>query len=173
MKKISLFSIILMMSLCGLAQTTTPKIERWHGGFRYIESKEKIDKETLADIFDPEAFASYSRAHNEQVASIPLWIVSGVGLSASAYYAIRGVNDCLNPPPVDQEHPVMPAAPFLFATSGVILVATLATLTPAIVLTIDSHNKLNRIASEYNHRGDRVYLEIGQINQGVGFTIKF
>lgn len=162
-----------MMCLCGFAQTTTPEIERWYGGFRNIESKEKIDKETLADIFDPETFASYSRAHNEQVASVPLWIVSGVGLSASAYYAIKGFDDCLNPPPVDQENPVMPAAPFLFATSGAILAATLATLTPAIVLTIDSHNKLKRIASDYNNRSDKVYLEIGQINQGIGFTIKF
>lgn len=41
MKTIRILSFFLLTVICakGMAQTTSPSIERWRGGFRYTESK--------------------------------------------------------------------------------------------------------------------------------------
>ena len=157
-----------------LSQSTKSDIEPYHFGFRYKASKEIIDRETLATMLDAEMFASYSKARNERIVALPLWIVSGVGLSASAYFAFMGLDDCLHPSPVDYENPMMPAAPFLFVASGVLFAATLAPMIPAIILTIDSKKRLNGIASSFNTKGrETISIEFGGINNGIGFAINF
>ncbi|MBR1514279.1 MAG: hypothetical protein IJ622_08320 [Bacteroidales bacterium] len=168
-----LFFFLMMSKVC-LSQSTKSDIEPYHFGFRYKASKEIIDRETLATMLDAEMFASYSKARNERIVALPLWIVSGVGLSASAYFAFMGLDDCLHPSPVDYENPMMPAAPFLFVASGVLFAATLAPMIPAIILTIDSKKRLNGIASSFNTKGrETISIEFGGINNGIGFAINF
>lgn len=174
MKCFWMLSFFLLVNVWSIAQETGMDIERSCGGFRNAESKEKIDKEYLNQILSPELFTLYSRAHMEYVAAIPFWVLSAIGVSASTVFAVSGVVDALNPPPEDYENPVMPAAPFLFVASGVSLATSLVPLIPAVVLTIDSHHKLDQIATDHNNRkGNPTTVKFGVHDHGFCITFNF
>jgi formate-dependent nitrite reductase membrane component NrfD len=63
-----------------------------------------------------------------------------------------------------------PVFPILFAISGITMGVSLVPMIPALVLTIDSHARLNRIARNYNHT---VSLFPHLSPNGIGLTLKF
>lgn len=174
MKRFFVLGLLLLGIFCSRseAQTADSSIERWHGGFRYVESKKPLCKEDLNQMLDSKMLASYSKAHREHIASIPLWVASGIGVATSAGFAIAGAMDAMNPAPTDADNPVMPAAPFFFAASGAVLAATMLPLVPAVILTIDSRKRLNQIAADYNGKCTST-VKVGFVNQGIGFTLNF
>ncbi len=56
------FALLTVICAKGMAQMTFPIIERWHGGFRCAESKERMGKEVLHQALDVGDFAPLPRA---------------------------------------------------------------------------------------------------------------
>ncbi len=136
MKRIGKLAVVLLMAFAakGVAQTTVPDIERWRGGFRQAESKDRISEEALHQVLDVEDFSMYKQAHNEHVASIPLWILAGIGAATSVACCGMGIYSKLTFT-TDPHHPATPPAPIFFAIAGIAFGAALLPAIPAFVLT--------------------------------------
>ncbi|WP_373802454.1 hypothetical protein [Bacteroides heparinolyticus] len=174
MKTIRKLAIVLLMAFAanGVAQTTVPDIERWRGGFRQAESKERIGKEALRQALDVDDFSMYEQAHNEHIASIPLWILAGMGAATSVACCGMGIYSKLTFT-TDPHHPATPPAPIFFAISGIAFGAALLPAIPAFVLTLDSHKKLDAIAGRHNQKPKPVSLNMGFTGNGIGLVLNF
>ncbi len=152
-----------------VAQQNTPTIFRHAGHLRYEGFSNNIENQELSLILDENSFSQYRLARRENIAAIPLWALSGVGLAAASTFVGFGIDADLYH--YDPDSPVTSPEPFLYAAAGILFGATLLPFIPALVLTLDSHAKLNRIAKDYNQR--KVSLTPSASPSGIGFTLKF
>ncbi len=174
MKRIEKLAVVLLMAFAakGVAQTTVPDIERWRGGFRQAESKERIGENALQQVLDVEYFSMYKQAHNEHIASIPLWTLAGIGAATSVACCGMGIYGTFAYK-LDPDHPTTPMMPVFFAISGIAFGAALLPAIPAFVLTLDSHKKLDAIAGRYNQKPKPVSLNMGFTGNGIGMVLNF
>jgi ABC-type transport system involved in multi-copper enzyme maturation permease subunit len=170
MKKLLFISILLFGIICSLiAQQNAATIFRHGGHLRYEGLSYNIDKQELSQILDENAFSQYKLARREHVAAIPLWVLSGAGLAAASTFVGFGIDADMSY--YDPDSPVTSPGPYLYMVAGVFFGVTLVTFIPALVLTIDSHSKLNRIANGYNQHKVSLNPSVGP--SGIGLSIKF
>ncbi len=169
MKRICFFCLLFAGAASSLmAQQSLPMVR--HGGhLRYEGASSNIEKQELSLLLDENSFSQYRLARREYIAAIPLWVLSGVGLAAVSTFVGFGIDADLYH--YDPDSPVTSPGPFLYATAGILAGVTLLPFIPALVLTIDSHNKLAHIAKGYNQR--KVSLTPSVSTSGIGFTLKF
>ncbi len=170
MKKLLFISILLFGTICSsIAQQNSATIFRHGGHLRYEGLSYNIDKQELSQILDENAFSQYKLARREHVAAIPLWVLSGAGLAAASTFVGFGIDADMSY--YDPDSPVTSPGPYLYVVAGVLFGVTLLPFIPALVLTIDSHCKLNRIADGYNHH--KVSLTPSVCPSGIGLTFNF
>ena len=150
-------------------------MERFRGSLRFVGSSEKIDKETLSQMFDESTYALYLHAHREHVAAIPFWCVSGTCLTLSVVsLGLGGYSYCVwSHDPGHKDKDIMPFYPFALFFGGVTLSAALVTYMPAQMLAKDSRRKLDGIANSYNRNRIGVSLNVGVSPSGVGLVLNF
>ena len=170
MKKMVFISVLLFGFVCSsIAQQNSLPMVRHGGHLRYEGASSNIEKQELSLLLDENAFAQYKLARREYIAAIPLWVLSGAGLAAASTFVGFGIDADLYH--YDPDSPVTSPGPFLYVTAGILAGVTLLPFIPALVLTIDSHNKLAHIAEGYNQR--KVSLTPSVSPSGIGFTLKF
>ena len=172
MKKVLLFALLLLKCTLCFSQSYSPNIEPWRGGFRTIDSKERIGKDELQIILDDASFTSYLTAHGEWIASIPLWSVSSACAATSLVFLGIGVG-CYYFYKPSPDHTSTNAYPVFLTCSGIAFAAALLPAIPALILTLDSHKKLDTIATKYNASKTPVSLEMGGMNGGIGIGLNF
>lgn len=171
MKKIGIISIFLFgIIYSSIAQQSSATLFRHGGHLRYEGLSYNIDKQELSQILNENAFSQYKLARREHVAAIPLWVLSGAGLVAASTFVGFGLDADMSY--YDPDSPVTSPGPYLYMVAGVFFGVTLVTFIPALVLTIDSHNKLNRIANDYNNQ-HKISLAPSVSSSGIGLTFNF
>lgn len=125
-----------------------------YGNLYNSTTMEKMDVPTLGGMLSKESFYTYCQARAEYLASLSMWALSGAGAASS--FIIAMVTNYT----------------FYYTPFICTFALTVAALVPAVVLTIDSHRKLNRVAADYNNAKGRT-LSLGLNGYGVGLTFNF
>lgn len=185
--KLTCLKIAFLLVSCGLyaqqpVSLTGPSyadtaIERFHGGFKLAGTDEKISKETLSQMFDESTFAMYKQAHKEHVAANTLWGFSGTLLTVSVLSLGWGgyANYVWNHDwrLRDLNNHGTPMHPIVIQFGCITLAAALVPALPALLLTRDSHRKLDGIADNFNGRKSEVSLNVGFTSSGFGLVLNF
>ena len=148
MKMILLLGFIVLFSTQLFSQTDSEDLPGMtlmhrHGNLYNASTLEKLDVPTLGSMLSKDSFLTYCQARAEYTASISMWTIFGAGAVASLSIAMA-------------EHRNMPnyslmASTFYYTPFICTFALTAAALIPAVVLTVDSHMKLNRVAAGYNN----------------------
>ena len=168
--KIYLFLLLLGFIGSVTAQQNSLTMVRHGGHLRYEGASDNINKQDLSLLLDENAFSYYTLARREYIAAIPLWGLAGAGFVAASTFAGMGLHADLTFVQ-DPEHPITSAGPFLYAFAGGLFGAALISFIPALVLTIDSHCKLNHIANGYNQH--KLSITPSLNSTGIGLTLNF
>lgn len=169
MKKMLFFCFMILCVIPSLS-AQHPVMVRHAGHLRYEGFSNNIENQELSLILDENSFSQYRLARRENIAAIPLWGLAGAGFLVSTVWASIAFYDLANPSENIPGIEVTPAFPILFAISGITMGISLVPMIPALVLTIDSHTRLNKIARNYNHT---VSLSPHLSPYGIGLTLKF
>jgi hypothetical protein len=179
MRKCSLILFLFFINLAG-AQQSIISLQRYRGNLTtdsLIANKKPVllTKFQLQEILSVDQFKSYKTAHNCYVASIPLFTLSGCGVVISATFLGMGIYSELPSHHQDFGHGAVNWIMYMF--SGITLGTTMGTLIPAIILYVNSKNKLNKIASNYNSiykiSYNSVRLNLGLTSNGIGIKLNF
>lgn len=159
MKKILLLGLIMLFLAQLFSQAdhkdlSNAVLQCRYGNLYNITTMEKMDVPTLGGMLSKESFYTYCQARAEFFASLSLWAISGAGAVSSFIIAMVTKNT------------------FYYTPFICTFALTVAALVPAVVLTIDSHWKLNRVAADYNNAKGRT-LSLGLNGHGFGLTLNF
>ncbi|MBO4488695.1 MAG: hypothetical protein J5741_03435 [Bacteroidales bacterium] len=167
MKKILLLGCIILFSTLLFSQTNSEDLPgvtltHRHGNLYNASTLKKLDVPALGSMLTKDSFFTYCKARAEYTASISMWAIFGAGAIASLSIAMA-------------EHRNMPnyslmASTFYYTPFICTFALTAVALIPAVVLTVDSHMKLNRVATGYNNGRS---LSLGLNGHGLGLTLKF
>jgi len=155
----------------GVSQTTISDIEPCRGGFRYIDSKNKINESDLYKMFDGTTFALYEQANSEYNTATVLWFTAGAVAVTSIVFLGMGIYSkaTYEPDPVHHKTPPFPA---FFAVSGITAALSFVSMIPATILNINCRQTLCGIASTYN-RSKYSCISICFGGNSVGLILSF
>lgn len=169
-KKVYLFLLLLGLIVSATAQYNSLTMVRHGGHLRYEGASNNIDKQDLSLLLDENALSYYMLARREHIAAIPLWGLAGASfVVASTFTGIGLYADLIFSQ--DPEHPVTSAGPYLYVVAGGLFGVAFISFIPALVLTIDSHCKLNHIANGYNQHKVSITPSFNSV--GIGLTLNF
>jgi hypothetical protein len=178
MKRIILFILLITASTwCLSAQDTLGKtletspvhLERIRGRLYNGDNGMRMDRTSLQNTLSSEDFTLYRKARRELIAAIPLWVLSGISLTAATYWVcdlIYVEYFMVGGPRHFEDLIDMIFGGFCFGVS-------ILEVIPALILTLDSYKKLDRVASSYNQKSYPVSLSFGPTRHGVGITLNF
>ena len=177
MKKSILLLIMALSSITLYAQnpkndttgTSPTHLERFYGRLYNGDNGMKMDRTSLQNTLSFEDFTLYRKARRENVAAIPLWVLSGISLTAATYWVcdlIYVEYFMVGGPRHFEDLIDMIFGGFCFGVS-------ILEVIPALILTLDSYKKLDRVASSYNQKSYPVSLSFGPTRHGVGITLNF
>ena len=151
------------------------QLARHHGHLCDMNSLEKISLQSSLYILTPEHFNTYYRARREYISAITLWTVGGVVTTCFMGYACGTlIEDALHPPHNTAGHEVVDMSPvFAKISAGIALGSAILFFTPALVLTLDSHKKIDRIVASYNLKCNQPSLSFGPTRYGIGLSLNF
>ena len=140
-----------------------------------MHSLEKISLQSSLYILSPENFNMYYKARREYVSAITLWAVGGVVTTCFMGYACGTlIVSALHPPHNPEGHEVVDMSPvFAKISAGIAVGSAILFFTPALVLTLDSHKKIDRIVADYNQKSNSPSLSFGPTRYGVGVSLNF
>ena len=169
------------MVLCILCVNTTAYTQslkepnglmRHQGSLFNTDNGMKMDAYQLSNLLDSHTFDIYRQARREYVASIPLWAMAGAGAATSLTFLFVGLHADMTFEQ-DPETPTHSASPYYYAISGITMGAALLPFIPALVLTLDSHKKLDNVAATYEKKNNSMTFNIGPTQHGVSAFIRF
>ena len=167
---ISLFFVMLFSM--SFAQSSVQLSSR-QGHLWSTSGNEKLDRISVQQLLDSEHFTLYKQARREYVAAMPLWGLTGAGITSAVILASIGGyydNTFVYDPVYHNTNVSFIFYIFSGFTAGVAILSSI----PAIVLTVDSQKKLKRIVTEYNTSVNNVTLRFGCVNNGtIGLTLNF
>ena len=178
MKNSILFIILITASSwCLSAQDTLGKtheaspvqLERVRGRLYNGDNGMKMDRISLQNTLSSEDFTLYRKARRELIAAIPLWTLSGICLTFATNWFCAMIDlTYFHVPDPDAGGSLV-----YLILGGFALGVSLITFTPAIVLTLDSYKKLDRVVTSYNQKSYPVSLSFGPTCYGMGITLHF
>jgi hypothetical protein len=177
MKKAAFLLVLALLSLTLSAQdkagnttvATPSHLDRFYGRLYNGDNGMKMDRISLQNTLSSEDFTLYRKARREHVAAIPLWVLSGISLTAATYWVcdlIYVEYFMVGGPRHFEDLIDMIFGGFCFGVS-------ILEVIPALILTLDSYKKLDRVASSYNQKSYPVSLSFGPTRHGVGITLNF
>lgn len=163
---------LLLLGFIGsvTAQQNATTMVRHGGHLRYEGASDNIDKQELSLLLDEKDLSKYMLARREHIAAMPLWGLAGASFVAASTFTGLGLYADLTFSQ-DPEHPVTSAGPYLYVVAGGLFGVALISFIPALVLTIDSHCKLNYIANGYNQH--KVSITPSFNSAGIGLNLNF
>jgi hypothetical protein len=143
------------------------------------EETYKLDKTDLQMLFSPAQYESYRKAKTGQYVSIPLYVLGG-GAAAIAgiglvQFGMSFIEFAKAGTQFNDELAFLfwqDAMRGVFMVGGGLFVAT-AFFVPAIILSVKSKVRLNRIAEEFNTPSTSLRLSFGPTPVGVGVSLSF
>ena len=177
MRKVWFFWTLVIPLICsnGFAQSfneENEEIECWRGGFRYVNSGDKIDNLTLSQMLDETAFSTYKKANCKYNVATGLWCATGVVAATSIAFLGMGVYSKATYKP-DPFHPKTPPFPVFFAASGILAAASFVLAIPPTILTINSRRTLCCLAQTYNQSKSLSSLNVGYGGNCLIITLDF
>ena len=177
MKKAAFLLVLALLSLTLSAQdkagnttvATPSHLDRFYGRLYNGDNGMKMDRISLQNTLSSEDFTLYRKARREHVAAIPLWVLSGISLTAATYWVcdlIYVEYFMVGGPRHFEDLIDMIFGGFCFGVS-------ILEVIPSLILTLDSYKKLDRVASSYNQKSYPVSLSLGPTRHGVGITLNF
>lgn len=172
MKQTLIPLFFVMLFSMSFAQSSVQLSSR-HGHLWSMSGNEKLDRISVQQLLDSEHFTLYKQARREYVAAMPLWGLTGTGITSAVIFASIGGyydNTFVYDPVYHNTNVSFIFYIFSGFTAGVAILSSI----PAIVLTVDSQKKLKRIVTEYNTSVNNVTLRFGCVNNGtIGLTLNF
>ena len=166
MKKIVLLIVLVLSAWFALAQQAPSDslLMRKHGHLQFAGANEKLNDAEVQSLLISSDFTKYKQARREHIASIPLWVLTGVSIVPTMYYFIGYISSKI----FHIGHPIL-----LGCFSAGFFGITLCLLAPSLSLTLDGRTKMNRIVSNYNQQQSSVSFNFGLTRSGVGLTLNF
>ncbi|MDR1878604.1 MAG: hypothetical protein LBQ64_03450 [Bacteroidales bacterium] len=178
--------VSLMLIPVGLFCQTYPlplhnnPLERNHGKIAAIQNSRteiyRLNNEQINYLLSDDQYVLYKKAHNCYTASVPFLALSGCGVTISTVWLFMGIHASAtwkyNP---GRETVSMDG--LFYILSGITMAATLLPLSTGILLHVYGVKNLNRIVLNYNTQHNlsnrQVKLNIGLVNNGIGFQLIF
>lgn len=175
--------IVFILSLLAFASTLKAQesditgvqpiqLARHHGHLCEAETMEKISLHSSVYLLSPESFELYYKARREYVSAVTLWSIGGVVTAGFAGRSVWHLICWFTPHPQD-EHIVDMGLTFAGITAGIALGSAILFFTPALVLTLDSHKKIDHVVASHNLKSNQPSLSFGPTRYGVGLSLNF
>ena len=167
------FALLLYSQESDNTDASSMQLARKHGHLCDAGNMEKISLQSSLYILSPEKFNTYYKARREYVSAVTLWSVGGVvtaGFLGFSCYTL--IMDAIHPSSSDSQY--INVSPLMAQVSaGIALGSAILFFTPALVLTLDSHKKIDHVVASHNLKSNQPSLSFGPTRYGVGFSLKF
>ena len=173
MKKVVLLIVLMLSAWFAIAQQTPSDslLMRKHGHLQFAGTSEKLNDAEVQSLLISSDFTKYKQARKEFIASIPLWALTGVVGGAAIYWMCMGIDGDIHAGYHGSD--IYSTGMVGWMIAGFTSLLFLAPFIPALVLTIDSYKKLNRVANNYNMGYSPVSFKFGLTTSGIGLSLTF
>lgn len=167
------FALLLYSQESDNTDASSMQLARKHGHLCDPGNMEKISLQLSLYILSPENFNTYYKARREYVSAVTLWSIGGVVTAGFlGYSCVTFIMDVVHPMPSDSHY--VDVSPLIAQISaGIALGSAILFFTPALVLTLDSHKKIDRIVASHNMKTNQTSLSFGPTRYGVGLSLNF